>query len=106
AAGAVVAVYFFGGGFHAQVNAIGCYRRRVSAATHGFREAGDVFGFHGHIFHIGRFHVHVFGGDVFTIEAVHEFSETAQESFRFHRAGVANDDGFATAQVETADGRF
>ena len=65
-----------------------------------------MFSFHGHIFHVGRFHVHVFGSDVFAIKAVYKFSETAQKGFRFHSAGIANDDGLATAQVKTADGGF
>ena len=61
---------------------------------------------HGNELHVSGFHVHIFGRNVFAAQAVHKLAKPAHECFRLQFGRVTHDYRFATAQIETTDGRF
>src|SRR5690606_6910056 len=90
----------FGGGLHADIDAVGGVGGRIAAeaGVGGGRDADDVGGFRGDQFHVVDAGAAVFGGDVAAAERFDGAAHGAHQGFGFLRVRVADDNAFAAAQ--------
>ena len=92
------------GSFQTTVNTIGGHRAGVSAPSHLLGQTCHVLGGLLDVHHFRGAHAHILGGDVATVQAVHELPESAEHGFRLLGARITDDHGLTTTKVQASQG--
>ena len=89
-----------GRGAHALEHAVRREHRGVAGAAVGERAAGDEVALAGDVVHVQGVGADVAGGEVATVQRLHEAAVGAQQRLGLRGRRVADDDGLAAAEVE------